>query len=105
MTRFEKKVDKIIWTIILLLPILVYVVQTWNNPANSTFAAVISEFEFKFISDIVNQIFIGGYAMPANLTSYLSYFCVVEIMHVFVDFIVFIPRFAHHFLGGMYVEK
>lgn len=105
MTRFEKKVDKIIWTIITLIPLIVFIVSTWNNPSTTTFNDTMALFEFKYISDIINKIFINGYAMPTTLTAYLSYFCVVEIMHVFIDFIVFIPRFAQNFLGGIYAKK
>ena len=104
MTRFEKKVDCVVWTLITLLPIIVFIVQTWNNPTSTSFSDVISGFEFGFISNILSQIFIENYALPVDLVAYLSYFCVVTIAHVFVDFIVFIPRFAHNFLGVFYAK-
>ena len=102
MTRFEKKVDNVIWFIILLLPIIVFIVSTWHNPSLSAFSEVVSKFKFGFISEILNSIFIDDYALPTDLVNYLSYFCVVEILHVFVDVICFIPRFSHKLLGGFY---
>lgn len=105
MTRFDKKVDRIVWTIILLLPIIVFVVSTFRNPSLSAFSEVVSKFKFGYISEIMNKIFIDNYVLPTDLVNYLSYFCVVEISHVFVDFICFIPRFAHNFLGGLYARE
>ncbi len=106
MTRFEKKVDRVIWSIILLLPIIAFIVCTFRNPSLNAFTQVMSAFKFEFVSNILNQIFIGNYALPADLVNYLSYFVSVEILHVFVDFICFIPRFSHNLLEGFYpLEK
>ena len=34
------------------------------------------------------------------LLLYFTYFCVIEIIHLFIDFIVFIPRLCHKWLNG-----
>ena len=104
MTRFEKKVDCIVWTIILLLPFIVFIVQTWNAPSLTAFSDVVGSFEFGFVSNILNNIFIDSYSIPGDLVAYLSYFVVVNIAHVFVDFIVFIPRFAHNLMEKFYAK-
>ncbi len=105
MTRFEKKVDNIIWSIILLLPIFVFFVVGFHSSTPVVFADVISSFKFDYVYNILNNVFIGDYSLPAPLCSYLSYFCAVEIIHIFVDFVCFIPRFAHNLLGGLYEKK
>lgn len=105
MTRFDRKVDRVIWSIILLLPIIAFIVCTFRNPSLTAFTQVMSAFKFDFVSEILNKIFINNYALPVDLVNYLSYFVSVEILHVFVDFICFIPRFSHDLLGGFYPRE
>ena len=105
MNRFGKKIDYIFWFIISIIPLIIYVSLCWNNPNAIDFSTFISNYRFAFIADIFNEIFKDTFIFPTVLVDFISYFCSVEIIHVFVDFIVFIPRFAHNFLGGFYVHK
>lgn len=105
MTRFDKKIDRVVWSMILLLPIFVYFVTAFHSSTPLVFADIIASFKFDYIYNILTNIFIGDYSLPLPLCSYLSYFCVVEIAHIFVDFVCFIPRWCHDFLGGFYEKK
>lgn len=103
MTRFDKKIDSLFWFIIAILPIITYFLFNLNPNANSIdFINFLDSFSFGFVEDILNNIFIDSYSLPGILTKCLSWFVSVEIIHVFVDFIVFIPRFAHRVLGRFY---
>ena len=102
MTRFGKKIDYIFWFIISIIPLIVYFVSCWNNPNTIDFSTFIANYRFTFIADIFNQIFTDTFIFPTALVDFISYFCSVEIIHVFVDCIVFIPRFAHNFTNKLY---
>lgn len=102
MNRFGKKIDYIFWFIISIIPLIVYFVSCWNNPNIIDFSTFIANYRFTFIADIFNQIFTDTLIFPTALVDFVSYFCSVEIIHLFVDFIVFIPRFAHNFTNKLY---
>lgn len=105
MNRFGKKIDYIFWFVVSIIPIIIYVVLCWNNPNNIEFANVIASYRFDFVADIFNEIFKDNFIFPTVLVDFISYFCSVEIIHIFVDFIVFIPRFAHNFTNKLYGDK
>ena len=102
MNRFGKKIDYIFWFIISITPLIVFFVSSWNNPSSIDFSTFIANYRFTFIADIFNQIFKDTFIFPTALVDFISYFCSVEIIHVFVDFVVFIPRFAHNLTDKFY---
>lgn len=95
MTKFEKKLDALFWFILSIIPIIAYFCTSFHNPTVVEFNSFIQQFNYPFISDIFNQIFTGTLLLPSFLVNYLSYFCAVAVIHVFVDVVIFIPRFAH----------
>lgn len=102
MSRFGKKIDYIFWFIISITPLIVYFVSSWNNPNTIDFSSFIANYRFTFIANIFNSIFTDTFIFPTALVDFISYFCSVEIIHVFVDFVVFIPRFAHNLTDKFY---
>ena len=102
MNRFGKKLDYIFWFISLIIFLIVYVALSWNNLNTIEFLIFIANYRFAFIADIFNEIFKNTFIFPTVLVDFVSYFCSVEIIHVFVDFIVFIPCFVHNFTSKLY---
>ena len=105
MKKFSKKIDVLFWFIVALIPLIAFVVMGWNNGGPVSFATVASTFRYNFIADIFNEVFKDNLLFPVALVDFMSYFCACEVVHVFVDFIVFIPRLAHDLLGGLYGKK
>ena len=100
--RFYKKIDCVFWFIVAVLPILVFVVSFFRSPETANFVTFISAYRFDFVANIFNQIFTDNLVFPSVLVDFLSYFVSVDIIHVFIDFIVFIPRFAHKLTNKFY---
>lgn len=102
MTKFQKKLDYLFWFLVATWPLIAYVVLNWNAPNSVEMSAIIEPFRFDYIADLFNQIFTQEITFPAFLVDFLSYFVSVEIIHVFIDFCVFIPRFAHNVTSRLY---
>lgn len=100
MSRFEKKIDGVFWFIIAILPLIIYLINFFHTGASTTnFTTFLEPFKFDFIANLLNNIFIDNYSLPIELTNYLSWFCAVEIVHILVDAVLFVPRFAHKVLA------
>lgn len=90
--------DTLIWWIVWLLPIIGGIIVLATNGAHdyTVFADFMDNFTFTFVSDMITNVFnIASISIPVILRVILSWFVSVEICHVFVDVLVFIPRFAH----------
>lgn len=96
MKRIEKKFDILFWFLVDILPIVLYFVLNFRSASPVDFSQFISNFRFDFVADIFNQIFTNDLVFPVVLVDFLSYFVSVGIIHIFVDFVLFIPRFAHN---------
>ena len=99
MTKFQRKLDELFWFIVAVLPILIYFISNFHATNVGDFSAFIEPYRFDFISDIFNQIFTDTLTFPEPLVAFLSYFVSVEIIHIFIDAVVLLPRFVHKLLG------
>lgn len=108
--------DLILWTIIYLLPLLFFAFQFFSYDLTA-----VNTFNFSnFIQDNFNilesnviytslvDLFGSAGQLPLFDTSsansillYFTYFIICNIAHLAVDFLLFIPRLAHKFLGNI----
>lgn len=103
-------IDCSFWALIAILPLIAYIVILWHSgSAGVDIATVFSRAGFDIVTDNVifnglSQLFGVNGVMPFyandNLLIYLSYFIFVEITHVAVDVLLFIPRFAHKLMNN-----
>lgn len=107
-------VDSVFWLIIALLPVIFFVVQPLAYELTTTaevlpsFSDVMATFGMdnsNIIYTSLMDIFGTDGILPFFGTSssavvlYLSYFVIVQLLHVFIDFVLFIPRLSHKWLG------
>lgn len=101
--------DKIIWTTIILLPIVLYIILLKNNPSGYNFEDI-------FTSSILNYFGVRGNSFYSTIESifseigvcavtdlygilyYITYIISVEIMHLMVNVMLYIPRIAMKWL-------
>ena len=105
MKKFSRKLDVLFWLVVALIPVITFVVMGWNNGGSVSFATVASTFRYTYIADIFNSIFKDNLLLPTPLVDMASYVIACEIIRVFVDVMIFIPRFARELLGGYYGKK
>lgn len=119
--------DNIFWYIIYLLPIIVLVVQqigVFKNFSLSDYIQIEAEFAYSdfifgrslsvvmdsfgfngisFLSSLFVFLdtsgIISGHFLSSSIFMYLDYFILVNLLHLFVDFILFIPRLAHKWMN------
>lgn len=103
--------ERIIWGLILILPLVAWVVSFFSFHIGGgsdttglsplTFNEVLANFGINTNNVVyttldgifgANSNIINFFNIDSALLLYLTYFCIVEIMHLFVDFIIFIPR-------------
>lgn len=103
--------DKLFWLIVALLPLLLYAMQFLAYELN-----VVTDFQ-SFYDYMSNFGILGGSVVVTALTDifgeggilpmfsansapllFLGWFVQVEIVHLAVDFLVFIPRLCHKFM-------
>lgn len=114
-TRFAYRLDKLIWFLITLLPIILYAVYLFANRSGTLLG-----FE-KFLQTIFNYDYPTGLStnpickvlftlfsfsdtsafafLPHSMLYLLTYMASVEVVHVCFDVIVFIPRLAHKWIS------
>ena len=101
MAKLNKKLDYWFWFIVGIFPVFLFL-TCYRSGASSindyyTFEQFCEYFGFRFdfianiITDVCQRVFSGD--LPG--TNFASYFIGIQIIHCFVDVLVFIPRFAH----------
>lgn len=108
--------DNILWYALYMLPLICFVVMLWHNGSTGlTLSSVFENCGLSIVTDniVVNsliQLFGVGGLMPFfvnnDLIIYFSYFIIVNIIHLAVDVLLFIPRFGHNLMnkGGDIVK-
>lgn len=103
-----KIADWLLWTLLALLPLIVYLFEfiavsgMTTAPTVTSFADVVSRFVAPDSSNVIytllssvfgsSDIAIGQLSTP--LLQYFTYFVIIELVHFVVDFALFIPRWA-----------
>lgn len=99
------------WLLLALMPLIVYMVIARTSAGGTTletFMTVISEKLNLITTDNIiyttlKDVFGAEGVLPIlndGLILYAAYFCIVELVHLMVDVLVFIPRIAHEWLDG-----
>lgn len=108
-------VDHIFWLAVALMPLLLYALQflayelTSPSDVLPTFYTYMQDYGVStnaITYTVLNDIFGSAGVLPlfqdnSVVLLFLSYFCTVEIVHLAVDFILFIPRLAHKWMGDI----
>lgn len=108
-------VDCAFWFIVSMLPIVFYVIQPLAYELTSvsevlpTFSETMATFginDTNYIYVAIMDIFGESGLMPffssgSSVVLFLSYFILIQLLHVFVDFVLFIPRLAHKWLAKL----
>lgn len=97
--RFSRKLDKIFWFIVLLLPAFTYFVTAYRMTGAPDFLTYCEAYRFPFIAEIFESVFTKAEFGGIAIVNYLSYCVGVEIAHCLFDVVVFIPRLAHKFIS------
>lgn len=103
------------WLFLALLPAILYLVAARNTGGADmlTFSQMMDEKLGFFTSNenviftSINDIFGPTGTLPIlteSLTAYLAYYIVIEIAHLCVDVLLFIPRIAHSWMDA-YTRK
>ena len=114
-TRFAYRLDKIFWFLMLVLPVMSWCVYLFSFTGyGGTESSLISfsswltnqftgvDMSGNAVYVALNSIFGPSGAFPIFRPSFLVFFVYlvnVEIIHVFFDVIVFIPRLAHKWIS------
>ena len=100
--------DNAMWYLLYLLPVVMLVVLTIVLKQATTFADVFGLVGLNITTDSIVyttllSIFGSGGVLPffasTDLIIYCTYFIDVLILHLLVDFVLFIPRLAHKWMS------
>lgn len=103
--------DKLFWGLVMLLPLIVYVVYIIKTGNIYSFDLVFTDFGFgldtsNVIYTTLTSIFgvvVGGTSnIPAFISNgvmlYITYIVLIELIHLVVDILLYIPRIAMKFI-------
>lgn len=90
-------IDNLFWMLIMLIPVMVLFIT------KEDFSTVLSQFginDSNIIYTTLGELFGGSGIFPiftdgSPFLLYFTFLVIIELMHLFVDFLVFIPRLAH----------
>ena len=119
--------EHILWTLILLLPILYWIFTPFGysigggtaltglsgstinmvgfSDIMGSFGLTTDNIIYNSLSDLfgVNGV-LTFFNVNSSLLLYFSYFIIVEVLHLVIDCVVFIPRLAHKWLNKCTME-
>lgn len=121
-TRFCKKLDSLFWWILRLLPLFFILLMLWGHARNGTTDTyangdVFNKFGYVFrswawgwegspIYKGLRAVFCGPNAFlpitsspDSDFLLYFTYLINLELIHIMVDFLLFIPRLCHKWLN------
>lgn len=102
--------DNAMWYLLYLLPVIMLVALTIVLKQSVTFAEVFSLVGLNITTDsivyttLVSILGAGGvlpFFASTDLIIYCTYFINVLILHLLVDFVLFIPRLAHKWMSKL----
>ena len=93
------KLRKLFWYLILALPILAYLFCCWGG-LTVTFSSIVEQFALPFNESFIGSALVdlfGSNGYVASLTdsvcNYFVYFIGIELMHIVIDVLLFLPKF------------
>lgn len=102
--RTERKVKSIFWGLLYSLPLVLLILSTFRTGNTENSLAIVQSFSFEFIDNIILSLSNSIDMLEFNpyLVACVSYFVSVEIIQIFYEFMVFIPKLARKWLEGFY---
>lgn len=103
--------DNLMWYLLYLLPLIIWLLISFRTGEIIALSDAIASMGFNIFTDnqiliTLSDIFATTGILPLFVTSdiilYMSYFISVFLIHLFVDFILFVPRLAHKWLNKLY---
>lgn len=100
--------DTIFWYLIYLLPVVAYCLVLYRNGVDAPkFLAFFEDFSVPVVGDIIikalNDLFAANGILPLTGASagipIFSWYISMMIIHLAVDFLLFIPRLAHKYMN------
>lgn len=102
-------IKELAWLLLALLPLFVYLaIARASGQSLENFMTVMSE-KLNFINTenviytSIKSVFGDGGTLPImndGLIMYATYFCIIELVHLIVDVLLFIPRLAQSWIEG-----
>lgn len=109
MTRIEKKYDIFMWSLIYMLPLIILILFFDRNTLTS-FSDVFTMLNLDIISNnVIYSALVTLFGSTSNVVPiftnndillYLSYFILMNFVHIIVDILLFLPRWCHKLIDG-----
>lgn len=105
--NFFKRADWVVWTILALAPLIAYYLAL-RGGIDTPFVTYLEQFVLYVnnpIYDGLSAVFgVDGLlpVMTVPMLAMLTNFVIAGIAHLFVDFMLSIPRMAHELLNGLF---
>lgn len=103
--------DNGMWYILYLLPLIIWALVSYQSGTITSLSSAMSTMGLEIFANnqiltSLTDIFATTGILPLfsspDIILYMSYFISVFLIHLFVDFILFIPRLAHKWLNKLY---
>lgn len=95
-------IRSVFWYLILLLPLIAYVATCLCDQPNVAFDEFMSNFAIinsnNPVTTMVNELFGSSGSFPifsSGMACYFAYFVAVELLHVVIDLVLFVPTLLH----------
>ncbi len=104
-------IDKLFWSLVLILPLLIWLIVIARTGQLSSLVDVMTDTHllplmnnsiFTTLSDVFGSNGVVPLIQNADILLYFSYFIIVTLIHLCVDFLLFIPRIAMNWLDNLY---
>lgn len=119
-SNFKFYFDKLFWAIIALLPVIFYIFNllAYRLDTISTLPTFYDIFLNNFNIDLTNSVIYSGLVdlfgsngivkfldttSASSILVYITYICLVELLHLFIDFVLILPRLLNNWcdkIGG-----
>lgn len=97
-TKISKTLDAFLWFFVMILPIAV---MFYHREAGYTLTQAVNMCSpFGYAQSIFESVFSSVFGENLAISSYASYLVLVEVVHIMVDALLFVPRIARKMMDG-----
>lgn len=109
--NFSFVLDKLFWSFVMVLPLLIWLLVIVRTGQLSSLVDVMTNTHllplmdnsiFTTLTDVFGSTGVVPLIQNPDILLYFSYFIGVTLIHLLVDFVLFIPRVAMNWLDNLY---
>ena len=97
----SRSLDKWLWFIIRILPILCFFVSFFSVGTDISFVSFVNTWSFTPVAELIDSLFLTYLSSACPISGFISYLILVDIIRIVYYVVSFMPLLASNFVDKM----